>query len=231
MKTLGLIGGTSWHSTIAYYRYLNSMVNQRRGKLVSPPLLIYSINVAVMATNDWEQIRQTFLEGSLKLEAAGAQALIFCANTPHKTYPYVAPQLQIPILHIADATAEAARQQGLQKLGLLGTLPVMQEDFISGRIQSRFGISCLTPTAEGRQTVHRIVVEELVQGIFREESKKRLIAYMQELRERGAEGIILGCTEFSLLIKQEEVDMPLLDTTWLHAHKAVSFILEDAPKP
>ena len=134
MKTLGMIGGTSWHSTIDYYRYLNSMVNERAGDLVSPPLLLYSLNIELMRSGDWERIAASYIEYAKMLENAGAEALIFCANTPHKVYPEVAPEINIPILHIADATAKRAKELDLTSLGLLGTLPTMKDDFISGRI-------------------------------------------------------------------------------------------------
>lgn len=225
MKTLGLIGGTSWYSTLVYYRYLNEIVGQRLGTQVNPPLLLYSLNAALMRRGDWSEINQTFLETASKLQIAGAEGIIICANTPHKVIPFVAPKIHIPFIHIADATGEQAKKMGLKTLGLLGTKYVMEEDFISTPLATKHGLQIHIPPPEDRPKIHKIIAEELTRGIFREQSKRYLLERMAHLRDRGCEAIILGCTEFSLLIKPEDFFLPLLDTTRLHAEMAVDFIL------
>ena len=225
MKTLGLIGGTSWHSTIDYYRYLNSLVGERLGTHVNPPLLMYSLNVELMRRGEWDEINQRYLEIALILQQAGAEALMICANTPHKVIPFVAPHLDIPFIHIADATGEEAKRLGLGKLGLLGTKYVMQESFITDQLAQLHQIETAVPDPVGIHQVHEIIANELTQGIFADSTKQELIGKMEELRTAGAEGMILGCTELPMILKPEDYDLPLLDTTYLHAKKAVEFIL------
>ncbi|MCL4156344.1 UNVERIFIED_CONTAM: hypothetical protein GTU68_023395 [Idotea baltica] len=225
MKTLGLIGGTSWHSTIDYYRYLNQIVAERLSPQVNPPLLMYSLNVDLMRRGDWDEIHEAYLNISLKLQGAGAEAIMICANTPHKVCPYVAPKLDIPFIHIADATGSEGKRLGLGKLGLLGTKYVMEEAFISGPLASNHSIQTLVPNKESIEKVHWIIADELTQGVFKEETKQAVIEEMQQLKDDGADGIILGCTELPMLLKPEDFDLPLLDTTYLHAQKAVDFIL------
>lgn len=225
MRTLGMIGGTSWHSTIEYYRYINSMVEERVGQHHTPPLLLYSLNVQLMVRGDWEEIQQSYLSICQNLEQAGAEAILICANTPHKVIPFVAPQIGIPFIHIANATGEAAQKLGLTHLGLLGTQPVMEEDFISGRISTQHGLEVQVPEELGRSRVHQVIVDELTKGIFTSQTRDMLIEEMQQMHAKGADGMILGCTELPMLIKPEHFDLPLLDTTRLHAQKAVDFIL------
>ncbi|MBL7791728.1 MAG: amino acid racemase [Saprospiraceae bacterium] len=226
MKTLGMIGGTSWHSTIDYYRYINQMVNERLGDPpVNPPLLMYSLNIALMRRNDWDEINQSFLKIALTLQHAGADALIICANTPHKVCPFIETQLDIPIIHIADATGEEAKKLGLKNLALFGTKPVMEEDFISGNLKNKFDIQTQTPGPEARVKVHKAISTELTVGVFKPETKRFFLDEMSQLKTTGIDGVILGCTELPILIKKEDFDLPLLDTTYLHAQKAVDFIL------
>ena len=225
MKRLGLIGGTSWHSTIEYYRYINQLVDARFDPPQNPPLLIYSLNVDLMRRGDWEEIKNTYLEISQNLEKGGAEAIIICANTPHKVIPFVAPHLSIPFIHIADAIGEEAKKQHLKKLGLLGTLPVMEEDFISGHLADKFQIETIIPNRRTRVQVHRSIANELTQGIFKASTKEFILSELQKFKTEGADGIILGCTELPMLIKPEDFELPLLDTTFLHAKKAVKFIL------
>lgn len=220
-----MIGGTSWYSTIEYYRYINSMIGEQFGKHTTPPLLLYSLNVRLMANGEWEAIRQTYLSISLKLQQAGAEAILICANTPHKVCPFVAPQLDIPFIHIADATAEEARRLGLDRLGLLGTKHVMEEDFISGYLKDNHNIQTLIPNQEGRELVNQLIVDELTQGVFLPDSRDSVIREMNVLSSQGAEGMILGCTELPILIQPKDVSYPILNTTYLHAKKAVEFIL------
>lgn len=226
MKKLGMIGGTSWHSTIDYYRYINQMVNEQLGNPPeNPPLIIYSQNIALMRRQDWDEINQAYLEVSRTLEQAGAEALLICANTPHKVVPFVQPQVSIPFLHIADATGEEANRLGLEKLALFGTTPVTEGDFISGRLREKHGMEVLVPSGYARRKVHYAISKELTQGIFTEETKQFFLDQMEEMKGEGADGMILGCTELPMLVKKEDFDLPLLDTTWLHARYAVDFIM------
>ncbi len=226
MKTLGLIGGTSWHSTIDYYRYINQLVTELKGDPpVNPPLLMYSLNVDLMRRNDWEEINQAYLDIALTLQTAGAEAILICANTPHKVCPFVEPQLDIPIIHIADAIAGEAKRLGLSNLGLLGTTQVMEEDFIRGRLREKHQLETQIPAADTRAKIHAFIAEELTRGIMKEETKAFFLEEMTKLKTQGAEGIILGCTELPILIKSGDFDLPLLDTTYLHAEAAVAFIV------
>ncbi len=225
MRTLGLIGGTSWHSTVDYYRYINILVGEKRGTHLSPPLLLYSLNVELMRRGDWDEINQRYLEIALMLQTAGAEGVMICANTPHKVVPFVEPKMDIPFIHIADATGAAAQRKGLQKLGLLGTLPVMQGDYISGRIEQHFNIPVIVPSGKDRKQVHDFIANELTKGIFTDSTKTFFLNQMEKLQKEGADGIIMGCTEIPMLVKQDDIDLLLLDTTYLHAQKAVEFIL------
>jgi len=227
MKTLGMIGGTSWHSTIEYYRLLNSTVNERTDGLISPPLLLYSINVDLMRRADWDEINRAYLDISQTLEGDGAEAIVLCANTPHKVYSYVQPKISIPIIHIADATANEAKRLGLNSLGLLGTKPVMSGGFIPERILEVSGINTILPEAERQEDIHNAVVSKLVKGIFDEETRAFFKNEMDLLKDRGADGIILGCTELPMLFDREDYELPMLDTTKLHAEMAVDFILSE----
>ncbi len=224
MKQLGMIGGTSWHSTIEYYRYINAMVGEKLGSHLNPPLLLYSLNLELMRRGDWEEIEAVFLRTSQLLERAGAEALIFCANTPHRVYADIAPKVEIPILHIADAIGEEAKRLGLGTLGLIGTKYVMRGRFIPDRLLEHHQVQTVVPQASDAAIIHRIIADELTKGIFSAETKAMLVGQMDKLRAQGAEGIILGCTEFPLILRAEDYDLPLLNTTRLHAAKAVSFI-------
>jgi aspartate racemase len=227
MKTLGMIGGTSWHSTIDYYRLINELAGEKIGNHANPPLILYSLNIAVMREGNLDKINETYLDVSQKLQEAGAQGIIICANTPHMVYPFVAPKISIPIIHIGDATAEHAVSLGIKKLGLLGTKATMERDFLKHHLRNNFGIDTLTPGLTARDEIHRLISEELTQGVFTDETKTYFIEEMDKLKLQGAEGIILGCTELPLLLKPEDFELPLLNTLQLHAQKAVKFILED----
>lgn len=231
MKTLGMIGGTSWHSTIDYYRLINELAGEKIGKQANPPLILYSLNIAVMREGTMDKINKIYLDISLKLQEAGAQAIIICANTPHMVYSFVAPKLSIPILHIGDATAERAIELGIRKLGLLGTKATMERDFLKLHLRDNFGIDTLTPGLTARDEIHRLISEELTLGIFTDETKGYFVEEMEKLKLQGAEGIILGCTELPLLLKPDDFELPLLNTLQLHAEKAVQFILENEERP
>lgn len=225
MKTLGMIGGTSWHSTIVYYRLINEIVGAKIGAQANPPLIIHSLNIELMREQNVEKINATYLKVSQKLEKAGAEAIIICANTPHMVYDFVQPKIGIPILHIADATGKEASKLGLEKLGLLGNRPTMTKSFIQSQIAANYGIETSIPDEQHLDKCHDYVSKELTQGKFTDKAKDFFIEQMQFLKSKGAEGIILGCTELPMLIDQKDIDMPLLATTQLHAQMAVDFIL------
>lgn len=226
MKLLGLIGGTSWYSTVEYYTLINQGIGKILGEAYNPELLIHSIDISVMRSEDPQRIRLKYLEVAKGLEASGAEGIVICANTPHQVYDFVQPQLNIPILHIAEATGRAAKKQGLIKLGLLGNRPTMTGNFIPGYLKEHFNIDTIIPESHCISQAHNYVSDELTQGKFTEAARSFFKNQIQLLKARGAEGIILGCTELPLLIKQDEVDIPVLATTDLHARMAVDFILE-----
>lgn len=227
MKTLGCIGGTSWHSTVVYYKLINELVGKKIGAHSNPPLIIHSINIQLMREQNKEKINAKYLDVARKLEEAGADAIIICANTPHMAYNYVQPKIGIPILHIADATGGEAKKQGLTSLGLLGNKPTMMGDFIPSPLLSNFEIDTIIPIEEYIDQSHHYVSKELTEGKFTIEAKEFFLNQIELLKQRGAEGIILGCTELPMLIDQSESDVPLLSTTQLHAEMAANFILGD----
>jgi aspartate racemase len=228
MKKLGLIGGTSWHSTIDYYRLINELACERLDDGSNPPLILYSLNMAIMRTMDMDKISAEYIDIAQKLEIAGAEAIIICANTPHMIYPVLTPRINIPVLHIADATAREAKRLNINKLGLLGTKATMEKDFLKDRLRKEHGVDALTPGMTAREEIHRIISQELTRGAFTEEAKTYLLDEMAKLKLQGAEGIILGCTELPLLIKPEDFELPLLNTTLLHSEMAVEFIFGNA---
>ncbi|MDH3698351.1 MAG: amino acid racemase [Flavobacteriaceae bacterium] len=227
MRTLGMIGGTSWHSTIEYYRLINLGVGEKIGTQENPPLILHSINIALMREQNKEKINHAYLEISRKLQQAGAEAVIICANTPHMVYDHVQPQIEIPILHIAEAIGNKAREFGINKLGLLGNRPTMTGDFIPTYLRDKFQITTLIPENFSIDRSHYFVSKELTQGVFSPEAKSFYKDQIIELQKMGAEGVILGCTELPLLLSQEDAEIPLIETTQLHAKAAVDFILSD----
>ena len=226
MKLIGLIGGTSYHSTIVYYRMINELVAKEIGTQGNPPLLLYSLNIELMRSQDVDKIDTEYLKIAQKLETAGAQAIVICANTPHMVYEYVQPKINIPILHIADAIGKEAKRLGLKKLGLLGNKPTMTKGFIPKILKDNYQIETIIPETHCLSQAHNYVSNELTQGIFSDDAKGFFLNQMQMLKNRGAEGIILGCTELPILIKEEDSDLQLLSTTDLHVQMAVDFILE-----
>lgn len=226
MKTLGLIGGTSWHATVAYYKAINEEVGKIIGRQGNPELVIYSVNIEIMRAQDKEAINQKYLTVSQKLQQAGAEAIVICANTPHMAYEFVQPKINIPILHIADTIGQAAQAKGLKKLALFGNRPTMTGDFISGRLQHNFNLEILPLKEEVISQSHYYVSKELTRGIFSNAAKNFYKTQISKLKKQGAEGIVLGCTELPILLKDEKADLPMLKTTTLHIQKAVSFILE-----
>jgi aspartate racemase len=230
MKTLGLIGGTSWHSTIEYYRYINQAVNDVYGDNTNPPLILYNLNQqhihALQLEDRWDEIASLLAEAATKLVGAGAGAVLFCANTPHKVYAQVSRKTGVPILHIGDATGRAIRRAGLTKVGLIGTIYTMQDSFLRDWLYEKYHIEVVTPSSQAvRNELQRIIQKELGMGIFKEKTKGYVLVQMTALRRLGAQGIVLGCTEFPLIIHQSDVSYPVFDTTKLHSEMAVDFIL------
>ncbi|WP_421811580.1 aspartate/glutamate racemase family protein [Flagellimonas sp.] len=224
MKTIGMIGGTSWHSTIEYYKLINQMASKIIGDWANPPLIIHSINIELMREQNKKKINTKYLDTARKLQTAGAEAIVICANTPHMVYDFVQPQIVIPILHIADATGKEAKGLGLKKLGLLGNKPTMTGEFIPKILMKNYDIATIIPEVDAIPRAHEYVSKELTQGVFSQEAKQFFIQQIELLKEKGADGIILGCTELPLLIQKDDVDIPTLATTNLHAQMAVDFI-------
>lgn len=225
MNSIGLIGGTSWHSTIVYYRLINELVVEKIGTQGNPELLVYSINIELMREQNVDKINTKYLQVSRSLEQAGAKTIVICANTPHMAYDYVQPKIGIPILHIADATGKEATRLQLKKVGLLGNRPTMTRGFIPDILQRNYGIETIIPEESGLSQSHHYVSKELTQGLFTKEATTFFLEQIQALKNRGAEGIILGCTELPILLDKSSADIPLLATTQLHAQMAVDFIL------
>lgn len=231
MKSLGLIGGTSWHSTIDYYKFINESVNEHFGNNTNPPLLVFTMNQAQVhkyqIENNWMGIADMLIEGGKRLQEAGAEKLMFCANTPHKVYDQVEGQLEAPIIHIADATAENIKNVGIKKVCFLGTKYSMTEDFITGRISDN-GIDVLVPErADIIDELHHIIMEELTYGKIVPESKAFVLNVIGSFIEEGVEGVVLGCTEFPLMIKKDDLNIPIFNTTEIHAQAGVNYILRD----
>lgn len=231
MKTMGLIGGMSWESTASYYRLINQAVKARLGGLHSASLLLHSVDFAgieqLQRAGDWDAAGAQLAQAARGLQAAGAGALLICANTMHKVAPAIASAVQIPLLHVVDATAAAVRRAGLRRVGLLGTRFTMEQPFYVERLQQQ-GLDVLLPDAAGRAMVHRVIYEELCQGVLLARSRDDYRRVMAALVAQGAEGIILGCTEIALLVDASDAAVPLFDTTELHAQAAVDWALADA---
>lgn len=229
MKTLGLIGGMSWESTIPYYRHINQAIRQRLGGLHSAQILLYSVDFqqieAYQRNAEWDRAGQLLAEVALRLQGAGAEALVLCTNTMHQVAPAIEAAVAIPLLHIADPTALAIRQAGFATVGLLGTRFTMEQPFYRQRLSERHGLKVLVPEQEQRHIVHRIIYEELCLGRIEDSSRSAFLEIIGQLAERGAEVIILGCTEISLLVQPQHVSLPLFDTTELHALAAADWML------
>ncbi|OBP17207.1 aspartate racemase [Rheinheimera sp. SA_1] len=229
MKTLGLIGGMSWQSTIPYYREINTQVQLRLGGLHSAKIVLASVDFAevelLQRQGDWQAAGNLLAQQALALQAAGAEAIVLCTNTMHKVAPAIEAAVQIPLLHIADATAQQIRAHGLQRVALLGTRFTMEQDFYKQRLQDRFELQVLTPNEADRQLVHDIIYQQLCHGIIRDDSRQVYRRIMQQLVQQGAEAIILGCTEISLLVGAADAQVLLFDTTQIHAQAAANWAL------
>jgi len=230
MKIIGLIGGISWVSTIEYYRIINEEVNKRLGGIHSAKCIIYSVDLGELKEyqerGDWDSVAKILANAAKSLEKAGADVILICANTMHKVADIIEGEVKVPIIHIADATAEKIKERGLTSVGLLGTKFTMEEDFYKERLR-RHGIEVLVPDKKEREIVNSIIYDELVKGIIRDESKQKLINIINRLADRGAQGVILGCTELPLLAKEDDVKIPIFDTTKIHAISAVEFIFKN----
>ncbi|WP_281706363.1 aspartate/glutamate racemase family protein [Aeromonas taiwanensis] len=229
MKTIGLIGGMSWESTTSYYQIINETIKKELGGLHSAKILLYSVDFAEIehyqAVGDWEKSGQLLADIAQRLEQAGADFIVICTNTMHKVAPEIEAAIDIPLLHIADATARQLQADGIQRVGLLGTRFTMEQDFYKGRLQERFGLEVLVPEEAERERVHRIIYDELCLGDLRESSRAEYLAIIAALAAAGAQGVILGCTEIALLVGACEAAVPLYDTTAIHAEAAVALAL------
>lgn len=230
MQTIGLIGGMSWESTATYYQLLNEGVKARLGGLHSARILLASLDfaeiAALQAAGEWETAGEVMADTALRLEAAGADLLLICTNTMHLVADTVTAAVNIPLLHIADPTGAAIRAAGLTRIGLLGTAFTMEQAFYKERLAERHGLDVLVPDAADRQLVHRVIFEELCQGEIRAESRQAYQEVMARLVARGAQGIILGCTEIGLLVGAADAAVPLFDTTALHVQAAAEIALQ-----
>jgi len=230
MKKIGLIGGMSWESSLEYYRIINETVKQKLGGLHSAECIMYSVDFdeieKLQHQGKWEELTQIMIDCAQRLEKAGANLVIICTNTMHKMAGEVESSINIPLLHIADATAEKIKGKGFKKVGLLGTKFTMEEDFYKGRLIDKHAIEVIIPNSEEMQIIHDIIFNELCLGEIKETSKEQYKKIIINLAEKGAEGVILGCTEIPLLIKQEDVEVPLFDTTRIHAEFAVDYAIK-----
>ncbi|MEO1401543.1 MAG: aspartate/glutamate racemase family protein [Cyanobacteria bacterium J06635_1] len=229
MKTIGLLGGMSWESTELYYREINEAVKRQLGGLHSARIAMVSVDFqeieALQHRGEWAHAGDILTKAAQQIEAAGADFLLICTNTMHKVAPQIEQGISIPILHIADATANQIKQKNITTVGLLGTQFTMEEDFYRGRLSDRHGLNVILPSAEDRQRVHHIIYDELCLGIVKADSRQTYLSIMAQMREAGAEGIIEGCTEIVMLVQQAHTDIPLFDTTAIHAQEAVAWAL------
>lgn len=231
MKTIGLLGGMSWESSLEYYRIINEEVKARLGGLHSAECLLWSFDFAeieaLQMAGDWDGATQKMINAAQNLERGGAQSLVICTNTMHKMAPQVQAAISIPLIHIADATAAKIRADGLDTIGLLGTRFTMEHDFYKGRLINNFGLNVIVPDAEGRTDIHDIIYDQLCLGDVRDDSRAAYLTIMDKLVAQGAQAVILGCTEITLLVKPEHTPIRLYDTTTLHAIAAVDWALSE----
>lgn len=232
MKTIGLIGGMSWESSIEYYRIINETAKEKLGGLHSAKSLMVSVDFAeiekLQHEDRWDEAAQILVKCAQDLERGGADFIVLCTNTMHKVADQIIAGITIPFLHIADATAEQVKTAGIKRIGLLGTRFTMEHDFYKGRLINNFGLEVLTPNEKDREIVHRVIYEELVLGKIVEDSRKEYRRIIQTLIEQGAEGIILGCTEIELLVKAQDASVPLFPTSYIHAVAAAEKALQSS---
>jgi len=234
MRTLGLLGGMSWESTLTYYRYVNERVRDQLGGLHSAKLVLYSVDFAeierLQHIGDWDSAGRVLADAAQALERAGAEALVLCTNTMHRVLDVVEPVIRMPVVHIADATARRVIAKGISKIGLLATRFTMEQDFYCGRLEHN-GLDVLVPDADERAEIHRIIYDELCLGVIRDDSREIYRTIMANLVARGAQGLILGCTEIGLLVGANDTTVPVFDTTRIHAEAAVDWALGEPPSP
>jgi len=229
MKTIGLIGGTGWPSTVEYYRIINEEINIRLGGLNSARCILYSFNYEDInqcnLREDHEGVYKYVLDAAKRIKTAGADFLVICANTMHQYVERLVEEIKFPIVHIADATAAKIKKQGLTTIGLMGTRFTMEMDFYTKRLNDA-GIKSIVPERQERNFIHNTIMNELLKEIFKPESKKKFLEIINDLEQKGTQGIVLGCTEIPLLIKQEDTHLPVFNTLQIHAKAAVDFALE-----
>ncbi|MCP5415467.1 MAG: aspartate/glutamate racemase family protein [Chromatiaceae bacterium] len=227
MKTIGLLGGMSWESTLDYYKAINESVKNALGGFHSAKIAMYSVDFEpiekMQHAGDWDGTARILSEAAKSIQAAGADFLLICTNTMHKVAPEIEASIQIPLLHIADATAEVLVGEGIKTVGLLGTAFTMEQDFYKGRLANNYGLKVLVPNKEDREIVHKVIYQELCLGITEAASKAEYLRIIDVLAAQGAEAVILGCTEIGMLVNQADTTVSLLDTTAIHAQKAVEY--------
>jgi aspartate racemase len=233
MKRIGLLGGMSWESTAEYYRFVNEAVRDRLGGLHSADCLVRSVDFAqieeLQRSGGWEEAGELLALEARALEAAGAELVVLCTNTMHKVADAITAAIDVPFVHIADTTAAAVRESDVSTVGLLATAYTMEQDFYVGRLRDVHGLEVLVPAEDDRRTVHHVIYDELCVGVVKESSREQYRRIMQELADRGAQAILLGCTEIELLVGPEDSAVPVFDTTRLHAEKAVELALAPVP--
>lgn len=226
MKTIGMIGGMSWESTVTYYKTVNEVVKELLGGLHSAKVLLYSVDFQEIeecqANGEWDKSAEILSAAAKNLEKAGADFIVICTNTMHKVVPQIQQKINIPIIHIAEATAEVLKEKGISKVALLGTKYTMSEEFYKSKLIEN-AIEVLIPDELDMEMVNNVIYNELCLGIISDASRKEYIRIIEKMKEKGAQGVILGCTEIGLLIKQQDTDLPVFDTTLIHAGKAAMF--------
>ena len=229
MKTIGMIGGMSWESTVSYYKALNRGVKESLGESHSAKIWLYSVDFAEIKTlqhqGEWQKAAKILSDAAQKIETAGADFLMICANTMHKVAEEVQTEISIPLLHIADVTANALVADGVTKVGLLGTQFTMGEAFYKDRVSEKYGIEVIVPEKPQQEIVHNIIYAELIMGEIKDDSRQRYLEVIEQLQAQGAQAVILGCTEIALLVQQHHTRVPLYDTTELHAAQAIKLAL------
>jgi len=230
LKTIGLIGGMSWESSIEYYRIINETTKAKLGGLHSAKSIMVSVDFAeieiLQHQGKWTEAAHMLIEAAKNLENGDADFIVLCTNTMHKVADDIQANVNIRLLHIADATAQLVKESGIQKIGLLGTRFTMEEEFYKGRLSQKYGVSVSIPNAPQREIVHRVIYDELVLGKIEQNSKEQYVDIIRQMIDQGAEGIILGCTEIGLLIHEQDSAVPLFDTTRIHAEAAVEYALQ-----
>ncbi|MBB5211212.1 aspartate/glutamate racemase family protein [Microbulbifer hydrolyticus] len=233
MKTIGLLGGMSWESTLSYYKAINERIRAELGGLHSAKICLYSVDFdeieKLQHAGKWDETARILAQAAQSVEKGGADFLMICTNTMHKVFDQIESSISIPVLHIADATAQALIKDNITSVGLLGTRFTMEQDFYKGRLTEHFGINVITPNAGEQTLVHDVIYKELCLGLVKPESKVRYLEIIDNLHKRGAQAVILGCTEIALLVQQVDTNIPLYDTAEIHAARGVEFSLLRAP--